>query len=66
MQHDPDSTTKTRADGLRYTSKQNGTPFAGSWGGTMSCFCCGKHMSRTRLASFIVAGKRSFRCREGC
>lgn len=43
-------TTRITADGLRYTSKQNGSPFRGmgSVGETMSCIQCGHHRLRSR------------------
>lgn len=59
--------TELRADGLRYVSKSAGTSeFPGAFGGTMSCFCCGRHVPRSTLESFLVAGVRQFRCRGGC
>ncbi|MBC5784040.1 hypothetical protein H8N03_13900 [Ramlibacter sp. USB13] len=58
--------TKVRPDGLRYESKSVGTDFPGPYGGTMSCFLCGQHMPRSRLAPFKVAGAQQFRCRNGC
>jgi len=58
--------TKVRADGLRYESKSGGTDFPGPFGGTMSCFLCGKHVPRSRLVAFKVASSRQLRCRDGC
>lgn len=59
--------TKIRADGLRYESKA-GTPtgFPGALGATMSCFQCGKHVPRSTLRPFLLAGSRHYRCRDGC
>jgi hypothetical protein len=61
-----DVNTKIRPDGLRYESKAGGTEFPGPFGSTMSCFQCGRHVVRTRLASFVVGGTRQYRCRSGC
>ncbi|MBL0419721.1 hypothetical protein JI739_05095 [Ramlibacter sp. AW1] len=60
--------TKTEVDtaGLRYTSKVSGTQFPGAWGRSMSCFRCGKHVARSSLESFHLAGSVRWRCREGC
>lgn len=58
--------TKMRANGLRYEAKASGTEFPGPFGGTMSCFLCGKHMPRSRLVAFKVAAARQLRCRDGC
>jgi hypothetical protein len=58
--------TKIRAGGLRYESKTTGTDFPGAFGATMSCVQCGRHMPRSRLESFLLAGTRQYRCREGC
>jgi hypothetical protein len=58
--------TKVRAGGLRYESKSPGTDFPGPYGGTMSCFVCSRHMPRSRLVAFKVAGTLQFRCRDGC
>jgi hypothetical protein len=43
-------TTEISPTGLRYVSKENGSPFqgAGSTGETISCIKCGKHKLRTR------------------
>jgi hypothetical protein len=58
--------TEMRAGGLRYVSKTTGTDFPGAFGVTMSCFRCGKHVPRSRLESFLLAGSRQYRCRGGC
>ncbi|NML42527.1 hypothetical protein HHL11_02120 [Ramlibacter sp. G-1-2-2] len=58
--------TKVRAGGLRYQSKSPGTAFAGPFGGTMSCILCSRHMPRSRLESFRLAGNLQYRCRDGC
>jgi hypothetical protein len=43
-------TSEISVTGLRYVSKQGGSPFqgAGSTGETISCIKCGKHRLRTR------------------
>jgi hypothetical protein len=58
--------TKIRASGLRYESKSTGTEFPGAFGATMSCLQCSRHMPRSRLESFVLAGTRQYRCRGGC
>ena len=61
-----DVKTKIRAGGLRYESKAGGTEFAGPYGATMSCMKCGRHLLRSKLESFMLAGTRQQRCRGGC
>jgi hypothetical protein len=58
--------TKIRASGLRYQSKSTGTEFPGPFAGTMSCFVCGKHVPRSKLVSFKLAGSHHLRCKDGC
>jgi hypothetical protein len=58
--------TELREGGLRYVSKTTGSDFPGAFGATMSCLRCGRHMPRSQLRSFLLAGSRQFRCREGC
>lgn len=58
--------TLVHDSGLRYVSKSTGTDFPGAFGVTMSCFVCGKHVPRSRLESFLLAGARQYRCRGGC
>lgn len=50
-------------DGLRYKTKQGGSPFGASSGlGTMSCYKCGRHKARS-LGSFKkLLGKSMFVC----
>jgi hypothetical protein len=51
-------TTKINKDGLRYKSKEGGTPFGGSSNiGTMSCYKCGLHKTRN-LGTLLSALKR--------
>jgi len=61
-----DVTTKVRPGGLRYESKAGGTDFPGPFGATMSCLRCGKHMPRSRLVAFKLAGSHQYRCKDGC
>ncbi|MGZ5181183.1 MAG: hypothetical protein ACXWC6_00420 [Ramlibacter sp.] len=61
-----DEKTEVRADGLRYVSKSQGTDFPGAFAATMSCFVCGKHVARSSLQGFRVAGSMQFRCRTRC
>lgn len=61
-----DVKTKVRSGGLRYESKSVGTDFPGAFGATMSCLRCGKHMPRSRLEAFKLAGAQQYRCRDGC
>lgn len=63
---DEEVKTRMRADGLRYESKAGGTDFPGAFGATMSCIRCGRHVPRSRLVSFKLAGTRQLRCRDGC
>jgi hypothetical protein len=57
--------TQIAADGLRYKSKQGGSPFGGS--GTMnsmSCYKCGQHKSRALGTFKRLLGKSMFMCAE--
>ena len=61
--------TEMTDDGLRYHSKENGSPFisSGSFGtATMSCFLCGKHRPRTHLKSRRLLGQMQFVCAPNC
>lgn len=58
--------TQVRPDGLRYISKSQGTDFPGAFAATMSCFLCGKHVPRSSLQGFKVAGAMQFRCKVSC
>jgi hypothetical protein len=62
----PEVKTEMRTGGLRYISKTTGTDFPGAFGVTMSCLRCGRHVPRSRLESFLLAGSRQYRCRGGC
>jgi hypothetical protein len=67
MSKDP-ITTRIQSNGLRYKSKQPGSPFApGSAGpATMSCFLCGKHRARSALQSRKLFGKTQYVCAPSC
>ena len=58
-----DNLTEIAKDGLRYKSKECGSPFGGAhFIGTMSCYKCGLHKSRA-LGSFNrLIGKSMFIC----
>jgi hypothetical protein len=58
--------TQVSPDGLRYISKSQGTDFPGAFAATMSCFLCGKHVPRSSLQGFRVAGSMQFRCKVPC
>ena len=58
--------TELRKDGRRYVPKRTGSDFPGAFGATMSCFRCGRHVARSSLQSFVLAGVRQYRCREKC
>lgn len=61
--------TKIQADGLRYKSKEGGSPFASAGdfqAGTMSCFLCGKHRPRNTLKTRRLLGKAQHVCAPSC
>jgi hypothetical protein len=60
-----DDITKISGDGLRYKSKEGGSPFAASGtGSSMSCYKCGLHKARS-LGSFKrVLNQYMFVCAE--
>lgn len=53
-------------NGLRFTSRENGSPFAGMGkiGETMSCMMCGYHKPRSQGAQRRFAGSLAFFCFE--
>ena len=56
-------TTKINKDGLRYKSKEGGTPFGGSSSiGTMSCYKCGLHKTRNLGTFKRLLGQSMFMC----
>jgi hypothetical protein len=60
-----DDITKISGDGLRYKSKEGGSPFAASGtGASMSCYKCGLHKPRA-LGSFKrVLNQSMFMCAD--
>ena len=60
-----DETTKISGDGLRYKSKEGGSPFGVSATvASMSCYKCGLHKARA-LGSFKrVLNQNMFMCAE--
>lgn len=53
--------------GLRYTTKKNGTPYAGNYvGKTMSCTNCGSHAPRSEGVFGSLMGRAVFFCSETC
>lgn len=58
-----DQSTKIASDGLRYKTKEIGSPFGDSRGiNTMSCFKCGIHKSRNTGSFKNFLGKKTFVC----
>lgn len=63
MNHD--QVTHIASDGLRYISKEGGSPFQDSAsGGTISCYKCGKHKPRSLGLFKYMLGQRMFKCAE--
>ncbi len=62
----PQVKTEVRSGGLRYVSKAGGSMFPGGTAATMSCYCCSRHVARSQLEAFRIAGTRQYRCRGGC
>jgi hypothetical protein len=60
-----DESTKIATDGLRYKSKEAGSPFGGSSSmATMSCYKCGLHKPRSLGVFKKLAGQNMFCCGE--
>ena len=60
-----DQVTKIAADGLRYTSKESGSPLKDySFGSTISCYKCGLHKPRSLGVVKRFLGQRLFKCAE--
>ena len=58
-----DDTTRIAKDGLRYKSKEGGSPYAqSSSAGTMSCYKCGLHKTRNLGAFKRLLGQSMFMC----
>ena len=60
-----DTATRRSADGLRYTSKETGSPFTGN-GSTRSCFRCGRHRLPALLQSIRILGRTEMVCKPSC
>jgi serine protease inhibitor ecotin len=58
--------TAVAENGLRFTSRENGSPFAGMGkiGETMSCMMCGHHKPRSQGSQRRFAGSQAFFCYE--
>ncbi|MFM9991653.1 MAG: hypothetical protein ACKVOY_09485 [Burkholderiaceae bacterium] len=55
--------TKIAANGLRYTSKEGGSPFQDSaCGSTLSCYKCGLHKPRSLGEFKHILGQQRFKC----
>lgn len=61
-----DQTTEIAATGLRYTSKEGGSPFSGmgSSGEVRSCIKCGQHKLRSNGAIHRYLNSLMFLCFE--
>ena len=58
-----DETTKINSDGLRYKSKEGGSPFGGSNAmATMSCYKCGLHKPRALGTFKRLLNQSMFMC----
>ena len=57
--------TKVADNGLRYTTKAGGSPFAGS-ATTMSCFRCGKRRPCAQMQGQRFLGRVERVCRPSC
>jgi hypothetical protein len=61
--------TEIAADGLRYRSKEGGSPFSAKDSfsmHSMSCFLCGRHKPRASLTSRQLIGRARLVCGGGC
>ena len=60
-----DQVTKIAVDGLRYTSKEGGSPFQDSSNGaTLSCYKCGLHKPRSLGEFKHILGQQRFKCAD--
>jgi hypothetical protein len=60
-----DQDTQIATDGLRYKSKEGGSPFRDSSNGmTMSCYKCGFHKPRSMGIFKLMINQRMFMCRD--
>ena len=64
MSHHKHETTQISGDGLRYSSKKNGSPFEGTGrtGEMMSCIKCGVHKPRNNGSFKRILGSSMFVC----
>ena len=59
--------TKIAVDGLRYTSKESGSPYQDfSCGTTISCYKCGLHKPRSSGIFKRLLGQNMFKCLDCC
>jgi hypothetical protein len=60
-----DETTKISGDGLRYKSKEGGSPFGASASvASMSCYKCGLHKARALGTFKRILNQNMFMCAE--
>jgi hypothetical protein len=59
------TSTKLTDDGLRYATRQNGSPF-GAHGTMRSCFKCGKHRAPAQLQAKRFLGRIEMICKPSC
>jgi len=60
-----DETTKISGDGLRYKSKEGGSPFgASATVASMSCYKCGLHKARALGTFKRILNQNMFMCAE--
>jgi hypothetical protein len=57
--------TRLAEDGLRYASKESGSPFMGN-GTTRSCFKCGQHRNQDQMKAFRFLGRSEMVCKPSC
>lgn len=65
--HPIDTSTSISDDGMRYRSKEPGTPFptvTEAIGATMSCWICGRHALRQQGTFRRLVGAKRFVCTE--
>ncbi len=61
--------TEIKAGGLRYRSKEAGSPFSGPGSfsiATMSCLLCGRHRPRVLLRPRKLLNRTQYVCADGC
>jgi hypothetical protein len=60
-----DQVTKIAADGLRYKTKETGSPYQDfSCGTTISCYKCGLHKPRSSGIFKRLLGQNMFKCSD--